>query len=54
MTVVQRLLDAGATVIGQTNIPAFSDDGTRAHSSWDGPTSNAIDRRLTPRCRNSP
>jgi amidase len=47
-TVVQRLLDAGAIVIGKTNIPAFSDDGTRANSSWDGPTYNAVDRRLAP------
>jgi amidase len=47
-TVVQRLLDAGAIVIGKTNIPAFSDDGTRANSSWDGPTYNAVDRTLAP------
>jgi amidase len=47
-TVVQRLIDAGAIIIGKTNIPAFSDDGTRANSSWDGPTYNAIDRSLAP------
>jgi amidase len=47
-TVVQRLLDAGAIVIGKTNIPAFSDDGTRANSSWAGPTYNAVDRTLAP------
>jgi amidase len=47
-TVVQRLLDAGAIIIGKTNIPAFSDDGTRANSSWDGPTYNAVDRSLAP------
>ena len=47
-TVVQRLIDAGAIIIGKTNIPAFSDDGTRANSSWAGPTYNAIDTDLVP------
>jgi amidase/aspartyl-tRNA(Asn)/glutamyl-tRNA(Gln) amidotransferase subunit A len=47
-TVVQRLLDAGAIIIGKTNIPAWSDDGTRANSSWNGPTYNAVDRELAP------
>jgi len=47
-TVVQRILDAGAIVLGKTNIPAFSDDNTRANSSWAGPTLNAIDRDLAP------
>ncbi len=46
--VVQRLIDAGAIIIGKTNIPAFSDDGTRANSSWAGPTYNAVDRDLAP------
>lgn len=46
--VVQRLIDAGAIIIGKTNIPAFSDDGTRANSSWAGPTYNAIDKDLAP------
>ncbi|WP_235537983.1 amidase [Pelomonas sp. Root1217] len=46
--VVQRLVDAGAIIIGKTNIPAFSDDGTRANTSWAGPTYNAIDRNLAP------
>ncbi len=46
--VVQRLLDAGAVILGKTNIPAFSDDGTRANSSWAGPTLNAIDHDLAP------
>jgi amidase/aspartyl-tRNA(Asn)/glutamyl-tRNA(Gln) amidotransferase subunit A len=46
--VVQRLVDAGAVILGKTNIPAFSDDGTRANTSWAGPTFNAIDRRLAP------
>jgi amidase len=47
-TVVQRMVSAGAIVLGKTNIPAFSDDNTRANSSWDGPTYNAINRRLAP------
>lgn len=46
--VVQRLLDAGVVIIGKTNIPAFSDDGTRANTSWAGPTYSAIDRALAP------
>jgi amidase len=46
--VVQRLINAGAIILGKTNIPAFSDDGTRASSSWAGPTLNAVDRRFAP------
>lgn len=46
--VVQRLLDAGVVIVGKTNIPAFSDDGTRANTSWAGPTYSAIDRSLAP------
>lgn len=46
--VVQRLIDAGAIIIGKTNIPAFSDDGTRANTSWAGPTYNTVDRDLAP------
>src|SRR6185436_5155775 len=41
-------VDADAVLIGKTNIPAFSDDGTRANTSWAGPTYNAIDRTLAP------
>ncbi|MBM3604698.1 MAG: amidase [Alphaproteobacteria bacterium] len=46
--VVARLRAAGAVVLGKTNIPAFSDDGTRANSSWAGPTFNAVDRSIVP------
>ncbi|WP_437669175.1 amidase [Sorangium sp. So ce131] len=46
--VVARLINAGAIILGKTNIPAFSDDGTRANSSWAGPTYNAVDRGLVP------
>src|SRR6185312_8828283 len=45
---VARLRAAGAVIIGKTNIPAFSGDGTRADSSWMGPTYNAVDRKLAP------
>lgn len=46
--VVDRLIAAGAIILGKTNIPAFSDDGTRANSSWAGPTYNAVDPSLVP------
>ncbi len=46
--VVDRLIAAGAIILGKTNIPAFSDDGTRANSSWAGPTYNAVDPTLVP------
>jgi amidase len=46
--VVDRLIAAGAIILGKTNIPAFSDNGTRANSSWAGPTYNAVNRSLAP------
>ena len=46
--VVARLKEAGAIILGKTNIPAFSHDGTRANSSWDGPTFNAVNRGVAP------
>lgn len=46
--VVARLREAGAIILGKTNIPAFSASGTRATSSWDGDTYNAFDRELVP------
>lgn len=46
--VVQRLRDAGAIIIGKTNIPEFSRSGNNASTSWDGPTFNAYDRTLQP------
>lgn len=45
---VQALLDAGAVLLGKTNIPVFSTSGTSANSSWDGPTFNAVNRALVP------
>ena len=46
--VVARLRSAGAVILGKTNITAFSHDGARANSSWDGPTFNAVDRAIAP------
>ena len=46
--VVRRLREAGALIIGKTNIPEFSRSGNNANTSWDGPTYNAYDRTLQP------
>ena len=46
--IVARLRAAGAIILGKTNIPAFSADGTRANSSWAGPTYNSYDRTIAP------
>ncbi len=46
--VVRRLREAGAVIIGKTNIPRFSQSGNNANTSWDGPTFNAYDRTLQP------
>ncbi|MDC9826278.1 amidase [Devosia sp. ZB163] len=46
--VVARLKAAGAVILGKTNIPAFSYDGARANTSWDGPTYNAVNRDIAP------
>lgn len=46
--VVTRLKQAGAVILGKTNIPAFSHDGARANTSWDGPTFNAVNRAIAP------
>src|SRR5262249_11472155 len=45
---VGRLRDAGAIILGKTNIPPFSGDGSRADRSWKGRTFNAFDRTLAP------
>jgi amidase len=45
---VRRLREAGAVIIGKTNIPEFSRSGNNANTSWDGPTFNAYDRTLQP------
>jgi len=46
--VVERLLRADAIILGKTNISVFSDDNTRANSSWAGATYNAVNRQLAP------
>ena len=46
--VVARLKAAGAVIIGKTNLPAFAADGTRANSSFAGPTYNAYDLTVAP------
>ena len=46
--VVDRLIAAGAIVLGKTNIPAFSARPADADSSWDGPTYNAVDKSVAP------
>ncbi|SFL55208.1 amidase [Gracilibacillus orientalis] len=47
-TIVKRLIEAGAIIIGRTNIPAFSASGTHANTSWAGSTYNALDRNVAP------
>ena len=47
-TVVTRLKEAGAIILGKTNIPAFSASGTHANTSWDGPTYNAVNPAFVP------
>lgn len=47
-TVVARLREAGAVILGKTNIPTFSNSGSNANSSWDGPTFNAVNRDFAP------
>jgi amidase len=46
--VVQRLIDAGAIILGKTNIPKFSLDSWRTFTSWAGPTLNAVTDDLAP------
>ncbi|WEG11023.1 amidase [Pullulanibacillus sp. KACC 23026] len=45
--VTARLKEAGAIILGKTNIPAFS-CAYNANTSWDGPTYNAVNRELSP------
>ncbi|MFB3166824.1 amidase [Neobacillus sp. 179-C4.2 HS] len=46
--IVTRLKEAGAIILGKTNIPAFSASGTDANTSWAGPTYNAVNRSFAP------
>jgi amidase len=45
--VVDRLLGAGAIILGKTNMPDFATDGTSTLSSFGGQTANPYDRTLT-------
>ncbi|AHK46633.1 glutamyl-tRNA amidotransferase subunit A (plasmid) [Ensifer adhaerens OV14] len=47
-TVVQRLRDAGAIILGKTNVPVLSLSGTNANDSWAGPTYNAANPNFAP------
>jgi amidase len=47
-SVVTRLKEAGAIILGKTNIPAFSSSGTDANTSWAGPTYNAVNPAFAP------
>ncbi|MCK1540541.1 amidase [Bradyrhizobium sp. 179] len=40
--VVARLREAGAVIIGKTNVPILSSSGTHANNSWAGPTRNVV------------
>lgn len=46
--VVERLKEAGAIILGRTNIPAFSASGTNANTSWAGPTYSAVNPEFAP------
>ena len=46
--VVARLRDAGAIVLGKTNMPDFAEDGTRTRSSVAGVTLNPYDTGRAP------
>src|SRR5690606_10090065 len=45
---VQRLREAGAIVLGKTNLPDFAGDGTRSRSSVAGVTRNSYDVNRAP------
>ncbi|CDX14770.1 Amidase [Mesorhizobium sp. ORS 3324] len=40
--VVARLREAGAVIIGKTNVPILSSSGSNANDSWAGPTLNVV------------
>ncbi|SEM21737.1 amidase/aspartyl-tRNA(Asn)/glutamyl-tRNA(Gln) amidotransferase subunit A [Mesobacillus persicus] len=47
-SIVTRLKESGAIILGKTNMPAFSARMDSANTSWDGPTYNAVDRGFSP------
>lgn len=46
--IVRRLRDAGAVIVGKTNLPMFAGSGDNANDSVHGGTFNALDRRWAP------
>lgn len=46
--VVQRLQDAGAVILGKTNLPILAGSGNNANNSAYGPTFNVLDRDWAP------
>ncbi len=46
--VVARMREAGAVILGKTNVPVLSASGTHANDSWAGPTYNAAGRAFVP------
>ena len=46
--VVARMREAGAVILGKTNIPVLSATGSHANDSWAGPTYNAAGRDFLP------
>ncbi len=46
--VVARLRQAGAVILGKTNVPVLSASGSHANDSWAGPTYNAASREFLP------
>lgn len=47
-SVVERLVDAGAIILGKTNLPDFARDGTRTSSTVSGTTLNPFDITKVP------
>lgn len=46
--IVARLKDAGAIILGKTNLPRFARSGSNANTSYLGPTGNAYNINLLP------
>lgn len=46
--VVRRLREAGAIILGKTNVPVLSHTGSHANDSWAGPTLNPVGRQFLP------
>jgi amidase len=46
--IVARLRDAGAIILGKTNLPQFARSGASANTSYLGPTYNSFNRNIVP------